>query len=103
MNTRRRIRLPSCIMHSGEVGEVGDHLVHQTTSYARIDVVGYELNRTRKRVGSFPFKIQLFNWKTRVPGPQATGTTGNSSVAAKGAYGILTEELFVLTIVALQP
>ena len=47
-----------------QFGEFGENLVHQTTA---IDVVGYKVNRTRKRVRSFPLKIWQSSRETGVP------------------------------------
>ena len=49
-------------------GEFSDHLVHETLHVKNVD--GYKANKTRKRVGSFPFKMGQSSKETGVPGPQ---------------------------------
>ena len=67
MNTRTRdYGFPSTM----QFGEFGGHLVHQTTSDTGIDVVCYEGNKTQRRGGRFPFKMQQSSRETMVPGSQ---------------------------------
>ena len=54
-----------------QFGEFGDHLVHQTTLYTVIDMVGFKANMGGKRIKGFSLKIRLLSRETVVLGPQS--------------------------------
>ena len=64
-----------------QFGELRGYLVHHHI----LDLVGYEVNRNRKTVRNFPFKIRHTHRETGVPRPQARVV-----VAPKGPSYLLT-------------